>query len=96
MLQIHTFWLYVAHLHIGNRCVVPANYVKLTGEMNACRILVGKSEGKRAWSRWEDNIKMNLGSGLDSPGSGYVPVAGCCKHGKETPGSIKEENFLPI
>jgi hypothetical protein len=32
--------------------------------MNACRILVGKSEGKRSLGRpirkWKDNIKMDL------------------------------------
>jgi hypothetical protein len=27
---------------------------------NACRILVGKSEGKRPRRRWVDNIKMDL------------------------------------
>jgi hypothetical protein len=34
------------------------------GEMSACRILVGKSEGKGPLGiprlRWEENIKMNL------------------------------------
>jgi hypothetical protein len=34
-------------------------------KMNACRILVGKPEGKRPLGRprrrWVDNIKMNLG-----------------------------------
>jgi hypothetical protein len=46
---------------------------------NACRILVGKSEGRRplgrARRRWEDNIKMDLRDrmgwyGVGSPGSG--------------------------
>jgi hypothetical protein len=27
---------------------------------NACRILVGKPEGKRPRRRWEDNIRMDL------------------------------------
>jgi len=38
----------------------------------ACKVLVGKPEGKiplgRPWSRWEDNIKMDLqevGGGMD-------------------------------
>jgi hypothetical protein len=43
------------------------------GETNACRILVGKPEGKRPMGRprcrWVDNIKMDLRemgwSGLD-------------------------------
>jgi hypothetical protein len=38
---------------------------------NACRILVGKSEGK---SRWVDNIKLDLGErvwgGMDCMGGG--------------------------
>jgi hypothetical protein len=42
--------------------------------MNAYRVLMVKSEG-RPFSRWEDNIKMDLikegwGLGLDSLGSG--------------------------
>jgi hypothetical protein len=28
---------------------------------NACRLLVGKAEGKRTRLRWVDNIKMDLG-----------------------------------
>jgi hypothetical protein len=43
-----------------------ARHIALMGEKrNACRILVGKSEGKkspigRPRHRWMDNIKMNL------------------------------------
>jgi hypothetical protein len=29
-------------------------------KMNACRILLGKPEGKRPRRRWLDNIKMDL------------------------------------
>jgi len=32
--------------------------------------------------------------GLDSSGSGYGPVAGCCEYGNEPPGSIKGGEFL--
>jgi hypothetical protein len=32
--------------------------------------------------------------GLDSSGSGYGPVAGCCENGNEPSGSIKGGEFL--
>jgi hypothetical protein len=32
--------------------------------------------------------------GLDSSGSGYVPVTGCCEHGNEPSGSIKGEELI--
>jgi hypothetical protein len=32
--------------------------------------------------------------GLNSSGSGQGPVAGCCEHGNELPGSIKGGEFL--
>jgi hypothetical protein len=32
--------------------------------------------------------------GLDASGSGNGPMAGCCEHGNETPGSIKGGEFL--
>jgi hypothetical protein len=32
--------------------------------------------------------------GLDSSGSGYVAVAGCCEHGNKPSGSIKGGEFL--
>jgi hypothetical protein len=31
---------------------------------------------------------------LDSSGSGYVPVAGCCEHGNEPSGFVKGGEFL--
>jgi hypothetical protein len=34
------------------------------------------------------------GCGLDSSGSGYGPVAGCCEHGNEPSGSIKVGAFI--
>jgi hypothetical protein len=59
---------------------------------------VGKPEGKRPLGRprrrWEDGMKMDLGEigwgggcGVDSPGSGYGPLAGCCECGDEPSGS---------
>jgi hypothetical protein len=50
-----------------------AGHVSRTEKRNACKILVGKLEGKRKLgrprSRWQDNIKMDLGEtawgGLD-------------------------------
>jgi hypothetical protein len=61
---------------------------------NACRILVGRPEGKRPLgrprSRWVDNVKMDLRErmgwyGLDWCGS----VEECYEHGTEPSGSIK-------
>jgi hypothetical protein len=60
------------------------------------RVLVGKPEGKRPLERprrrWDDGIKMDLreigwGGGVDSPGSGQGPLAGCCECGDEPSGS---------
>jgi hypothetical protein len=57
------------------------------------RVLVGKPEGKRPLERprrrWEDGINMDLreigwgGSGVDSPCSREVSLAGCCECGDE-------------
>jgi hypothetical protein len=50
--------------------------------------------------RWEDNIRMILGKqgrercGLDASGPCYRPVAGFCENGNESPGSIKDREFL--
>jgi hypothetical protein len=66
---------------------------------NVYRVLVGKPEGKRPCGRsrhrWEDGIKMDLGEisweggvcGVDSPGSGYGPLAGSCECSDEPSGS---------
>jgi hypothetical protein len=63
---------------------------------NVYRVLVGKPEGKRslerARRRWEDGIEMDLreigwGCGVDSRGSVYGPLAGCCECGDEPLGS---------
>jgi hypothetical protein len=46
---------------IQSRRMRWAGHVARMGEKrNACRILVGKPEGKRPRCRWEDNIKMSL------------------------------------
>jgi hypothetical protein len=64
---------------------------------NVYRVLVGKAAGKRPLGkprrRWEDDIKMDLreiGWGereVDSAGSGYGSLAGCCECGDEPSGS---------
>jgi hypothetical protein len=66
---------------------------------NACRILVGKPEGRiplgRPRCRWVDNIKMDLREiGLD--GVDWIDLVqdrdqwkGSCEHGDEPSGSIK-------
>ena len=77
-----------------------AGHVACMGESRVvCRVLMGKSEGKRPPGRprhrWEDNIKMHLhevrcwGHGLDRSDSGYGEVAGTCECGNEPSGSIK-------
>jgi hypothetical protein len=77
-----------------------AGHVKRMGEkMNACRILVGKSEGKRPMGiprrRWVDNIKMDLRE-IGWDGMDFIHLAhdrdqweGSCERGNEPPGSIK-------
>jgi hypothetical protein len=37
---------------------------------------------------------MNRWSELDSAGSGYGPVAGCCEHENEPSGSIKKAGYF--
>jgi hypothetical protein len=58
--------------------------------------LVGKPEGKRPLGRSRRKRDVGLewtlgrfvgGCGVDSPGSGQGPVAGCCECGDEPPGS---------
>jgi hypothetical protein len=68
---------------------------------NACRIVVGKPEGKtllgRRSRRWDDNIKMGNkfgGCGFDSPDSGWEPMALSCEHVNELQFSIKGEDLL--
>jgi hypothetical protein len=67
-------------------------------KMNACRIFVGTTEGKKARvkprRRCVDNIKVDLREriewcGLDQSGSEYGPVEGSCEHGREPSGSVK-------
>jgi len=36
------------------------NVAPMGGRRGACRVLIGKSEGKRSRRRWEDNIKMDF------------------------------------
>jgi hypothetical protein len=60
------------------------------------RVLLGKPEGERPLERprrrWEDGMKMDLremgwgGRGVDSPASGYGPVAVCSECGDERSG----------
>jgi hypothetical protein len=46
----------------------------------------GKAPFNRPRDRWEDNIKVDIGSDRQ--------VAGCCSHGTETCGSVKLGLFL--
>jgi hypothetical protein len=83
---------------IKSRRMRWAGHVARMGEgRKVCRVLVGKTEGKRPLERlrhrWEDGIKMDLwvlgqgGGGVDSPGSGQRTVMGCCECGDEPLGS---------
>jgi hypothetical protein len=65
---------------------------------NACRILVGKSKGRRPLGRpkrrWEDNIRMYLRE-IEWGGVDWIdlaqdrPVKGPCEHGYEFSGCTK-------
>jgi hypothetical protein len=44
----------------GMRMRWAGNAASMVTKRNACRILVGKPEGKRPRRTWEDNIKMDL------------------------------------
>jgi hypothetical protein len=64
---------------------------------NACRIWVGKPEGKRPLGRrrrrWVDNIKLDLREigwdGMDWIEMDQGSVEGSCEHGDEPSGSLK-------
>jgi hypothetical protein len=74
---------------------------RMGGKRKIYRVFVGNTEGKRPRGRprrrWEDGIRMNLreigsgGCGVDSSGSGYWPVAGCCECGDGPSGSSATE-----
>jgi hypothetical protein len=68
----------------------------------ACRVLVGRSEGKRPLGRpkriWKDNIKIYLQElgwvGMYWSGSEYGQVRGACECHNERSGSTKCGEFL--
>jgi hypothetical protein len=81
-----------------------AGHVARMGEeRKVYKVLVGKPEGKRPLGRprrrWEDGIRiwilgrLALGCGLDSTGSRWGPVAGCCECGDEPSVSCAMELF---
>jgi hypothetical protein len=65
---------------------------------NACKILVGKQEGKRPLGRprcrWVDNMKVDLGE-IEWGGMDWIDLAQdrnqwrACEHGNEPSGSMK-------
>jgi hypothetical protein len=83
--------------HMKSRRMRCAETMAPMGEdRKVYKVLVGKPEGRRPLGtprrRWEDGIKMDLreigwGCEVDSPGSGYGPLAGCCEHCDEPSGS---------
>jgi hypothetical protein len=76
------------------RCAGHA--ARMGEERKVYKVLVGKPEGKsplgRTRRRWEGGMRIYLGEvgwegGVDSLGSGYGPVAGCCECSDEPSGS---------
>jgi hypothetical protein len=71
---------------------------------NVYRVLMGKPEGKRPLERprhrWEVGIKMDLREigwcRVDSAGSGYGSLGGCCECGDEPSGSDATELFMSL
>jgi hypothetical protein len=71
---------------------------------HACKVLVGKPEGKRSGERprrrWEDNIRTDLmevrWEGVDwmNLAQDYEPVAGTCEHANQPSGFIHGEESL--
>jgi hypothetical protein len=62
---LHNLYFSPIIIRMKSRRMRSAGHVARKGEKrNACRILVGKTDGKRPVGRprrkWEDNIKMNL------------------------------------
>jgi hypothetical protein len=73
---------------------------RMVEERKVYKVLVGKPEGKRPLGRprhrWEMGSEWILGrlawgGGLDSSGSGQIPVAGCGESGDEPSGSCTTE-----
>jgi hypothetical protein len=89
-------------------CVMrwAGNVARMGEGRGAYRILVGRPEGRRPLGRrghrWGDNISMDLqvlgvgggGHGLDSSGSKWGQVLGCCECGNEPLGFIKCGEFI--
>jgi hypothetical protein len=93
-------YLYSPHIIriIKSRRMRGEGHVARMGEKRtASKLLVGKSEGRRALGRltrrWMNNIKMapvQTGlSGVDWSGSGYVQVESSCERGNGPSGYIK-------
>jgi hypothetical protein len=86
-------------LHIGD-----LHSTRIGEGRNVYRVLVGKAEGERPLGRprrrWEDGISLDPREidcgecGLDSPGSGYEPLAGCRECGDEPSGSGATEFYF--
>jgi hypothetical protein len=96
--ELHNLCLSPVNIRqVKSRRMRWAEHVARMGKgRNVYRVLVGKPEGKRQLEisrrRWEDGIEMDLreigwGCGVDSRGSGYGPLAGCCECGDEPLGS---------
>jgi hypothetical protein len=72
--------------------------------IKACKIVIGKREGKRPRGiprrRWKYKIRMDLRK-MDRECVDRIklaqdmgPIVGCCEHGNEPSGSIKDREFL--
>jgi hypothetical protein len=65
---------------------------------NVYRIFIVRPQGMislgRIGYRWEDNIRMDGGRGVESSGVEQGPVAGSCECSNEPSGTIKDGEFL--
>jgi hypothetical protein len=84
----------IIRIMVLKRMALAGHVARMGEKRNACKILVGKPEGKRPLGRprrsWVGTIRMDLGEiELDGCGSGEGPVVGSCEGGDEPSGSIK-------
>jgi hypothetical protein len=97
--ELHNFYASLNIIRVIKSRTIWAEYVARMREMrNAYSILVRKPEGKKPFGRYrcgcKYNIKMDLREirvercSMDASGSGKRPVAGPCKHGNESSGSV--------
>jgi hypothetical protein len=74
--------------------------VRTREKRNEYKISVGKHEGNRPLGKRRRWLKMILermrGCGLDTCGSGYVPMGGSCEQGNKSSDSIRGGEFSEL